>query len=125
MTGTVYPRNTGVFLNCPLFLTPASILKQKAKNVLQIRHVPVRVRAEPLGFTLEIQGVVALFEFQLYGYLNLSNIVMTLFGKGRYTMPKLTNQLPKKCNDRGRAFSWHRGKRIYHGVWGSPEADKA
>ena len=48
-----------------------------------------------------------------------------MFGKGRYTMPKLTDRLPKKCNDRRRAFSWHRGKRIYHGVWGSPEADKA
>ena len=40
-------------------------------------------------------------------------------------MPKLTDRLPKKCNDRGRAFSWHNGKRIYHGVWGSPEADKS
>ena len=40
-------------------------------------------------------------------------------------MPKLTDRLPKKCNDRGRAFSWHNGKRIYHGVWGSPEAEKS
>jgi integrase len=39
-------------------------------------------------------------------------------------MPKLKNRLPKRCNDRGRAFSWHNGKRIYHGVWGSPEAEK-
>ena len=40
-------------------------------------------------------------------------------------MPKLTDRLPRKCNDRGRAYSWHNGKRIYHGVWGSPEADKS
>jgi len=40
-------------------------------------------------------------------------------------MPKLTDRLPKKCNDRGRAFSWHNGKRIYHGTWGTPEADKS
>ncbi|MDR0328326.1 MAG: riboflavin biosynthesis protein RibF [Planctomycetaceae bacterium] len=40
-------------------------------------------------------------------------------------MPNLKNRLPRKCNDRGRAFSWHKGKRIYHGVWGSPEADQS
>jgi hypothetical protein len=40
-------------------------------------------------------------------------------------MPKLTDRLPKKCNDRGRAFSWHKGQRIYHGLWGSPEADQS
>ena len=39
-------------------------------------------------------------------------------------MPKLKNQYPKKCRDRSQAFSWHNGKRIYHGTWGSPEADK-
>ena len=39
-------------------------------------------------------------------------------------MPKLNNQLPKKCRDRNQAFSWHKGKRIYHGPWGSQEADK-
>jgi len=40
-------------------------------------------------------------------------------------MPKLTDRLPKKCRDRNQAFSWHNGKRIYHGVWGTPEADSA
>ena len=39
-------------------------------------------------------------------------------------MPKLKNRYPKNCRDRSRAFSWHNGKRIYHGVWGSPEAEK-
>ncbi|MDR0327679.1 MAG: site-specific integrase [Planctomycetaceae bacterium] len=40
-------------------------------------------------------------------------------------MPKLKNRLPKVCRDRNQAFSWHNGKRIYHGVWGSPEAEKS
>ena len=40
-------------------------------------------------------------------------------------MPKLTNRLPKNCRDRNQAFSWYNGKRIYHGVWGTPEADKS
>ncbi|MDR0329052.1 MAG: site-specific integrase [Planctomycetaceae bacterium] len=39
-------------------------------------------------------------------------------------MPKLKNRLPKNCRDRNQAFSWYDGKRIYHGVWGSPEAEK-
>ena len=39
-------------------------------------------------------------------------------------MPKLKNQPPKLCNDRGRAFSWDNGKRVYHGVWKSAEAQK-
>ena len=39
-------------------------------------------------------------------------------------MPKLNNinRLPKMCRDRNRAFSWYKGKRIYHGIWGTPEA---
>ena len=40
-------------------------------------------------------------------------------------MPKLKNRLPKNCRDRNQAFSWHNGERIYHGVWGSPEAEKS
>ena len=36
-------------------------------------------------------------------------------------MPKLKNRFPKMCRDRNQAFSKHNGKRIYHGVWGSPE----
>jgi len=40
-------------------------------------------------------------------------------------MPKLTNRLPRKCRDRNQAFSWHNGKRIYHGIWGTPEAEKS
>jgi len=40
-------------------------------------------------------------------------------------MPKLKNGMPKNCRDRNQAFSWHNGKRIYHGVWGSPEAEKS
>ena len=39
-------------------------------------------------------------------------------------MPKLKNSLPKNCRDRNQAFSKHNGKRIYHGVWGTPEAEK-
>ena len=39
-------------------------------------------------------------------------------------MPKLKKQDPKNCRDRNQAFSWYNGKRIYHGVWGSPEAKK-
>ena len=38
-------------------------------------------------------------------------------------MPKL-KQYPKQCNDRGRAFAWHKGKRIYFGVAGTDEADR-
>ena len=37
-------------------------------------------------------------------------------------MPKLTKKLPKECRDREQSFSWHNGKRYYHGRWGSPEA---
>ena len=40
-------------------------------------------------------------------------------------MPKLKNQFPKKCRDRNQCFSWHNGKRYYHGVWNSSEADKS
>jgi len=40
-------------------------------------------------------------------------------------MPKLKTRLPKMCRDRNQAFSWHNGKRIYHGVWASPEAEKS
>jgi len=40
-------------------------------------------------------------------------------------MPKLKNGMPKNCRDRNQAFSWHNGKRIYHGVWGSSEAEKS
>ena len=32
---------------------------------------------------------------------------------------------PKLCDDRGRAFSWHKGKRYYFGVTGTPEAKRA
>jgi integrase len=40
-------------------------------------------------------------------------------------MPKLNyngNRLPKLCNDRGRAYAWHNGKRVYFGVSGTPDA---
>ena len=37
-------------------------------------------------------------------------------------MPKLKNQVPKNCRDRNQSFSWYKGKRVYHGVWNSPEA---
>jgi hypothetical protein len=40
-------------------------------------------------------------------------------------MPKLNKQLPKMCRDRNQAFSWHKGKRIYHGRWNSSEADQS
>ena len=40
-------------------------------------------------------------------------------------MPKLKNQYPKMYRDKNSAVSKHKGQRIYHGVWGLPEADKA
>jgi integrase len=59
------------------------------------------------------------------GYLNLPNIVTTMFGKGKgRPMPKLKNQVPKYCRDRNQAFSWYNGRRIFHGAWGTPEAKK-
>ena len=39
-------------------------------------------------------------------------------------MPKLTKRLPIMCDDRGRAYSWHNGKRHYFGVTGTPEAKR-
>jgi len=39
-------------------------------------------------------------------------------------MPKLNTRLPRLCRDRKLAISWHNGKRIYHGVWGTPDATK-
>ena len=39
-------------------------------------------------------------------------------------MPKLKNRLPRLCRDRKLAISWYDGKRIYHGVWGTPDAEK-
>jgi integrase len=39
-------------------------------------------------------------------------------------MPKLKNRLPRLCRDRKLAISWYNGKRIYHGVWGTPDAEK-
>jgi hypothetical protein len=47
-----------------------------------------------------------------------------MFGERKVLMPKLTNRMPTKCRDRNQAFAWHKGKRIYFGVWDSPEADK-
>ena len=29
------------------------------------------------------------------------------------------------CRDRNQSFSWYNGKRIYHGKWGTPEAEKS
>jgi hypothetical protein len=49
------------------------------------------------------------------------------FTEGGTLMPKLNfngNRLPKMCDDRGRAFAWHNGKRHYLGVSGTPEADE-
>ncbi|MCL2709942.1 MAG: tyrosine-type recombinase/integrase [Planctomycetaceae bacterium] len=40
-------------------------------------------------------------------------------------MPKLTNRFPTMYRDKNTAVSKHKGQRIYHGVWGSPEADKS
>jgi len=39
-------------------------------------------------------------------------------------MPKLKNRLPKMCRDRNQAYSCHNGKRHYHGVWDTPEAER-
>ena len=40
-------------------------------------------------------------------------------------MPKLKNQFPKMYRDRNQAISKYKGKRIYHGIWGSSEAEKS
>ena len=40
-------------------------------------------------------------------------------------MPKLKIQLPKMYRDRNQAVSKYKGKRIYHGAWGTPEAEKS
>ena len=40
-------------------------------------------------------------------------------------MPKLKNQLPKLCRNGKSAISWYKGKKFYHGVWGSLEADQS
>jgi integrase len=40
-------------------------------------------------------------------------------------MPKLKIQFPKMYRDRNQAISKHNGKRIYHGTWGTPEAEKS
>ena len=39
-------------------------------------------------------------------------------------MPKLKTRLPKLCRDRKLAISWHNGERVYHGLWGTHEAEK-
>jgi len=46
-------------------------------------------------------------------------------GKEGYAMPKLTNRFLTMYRDKNTAVSKHKGQRIYHGVWGSPEADKS
>jgi len=40
-------------------------------------------------------------------------------------MPKLKTRLPKLCRDRKLAISWHNGERVYHGLWGTPDAEKS
>ena len=40
-------------------------------------------------------------------------------------MPKLKNRYPAMYRDKNSAVSKHKGQRIYHGAWGSPEADKS
>ena len=40
-------------------------------------------------------------------------------------MPKLKNRYPAMYRDKNSAVSKHNGQRIYHGAWGSPEADKS
>ena len=40
-------------------------------------------------------------------------------------MPKLKNQFPKMFRDKNSAVSKYNGKRVYHGVWGSPQAEKS
>ena len=40
-------------------------------------------------------------------------------------MPKLKNRMPKMCRDGKKAISWHNRKRVYHGAWGSPAAEKS
>jgi site-specific recombinase XerD len=39
-------------------------------------------------------------------------------------MPKLKTRLPKLCRDRKLAISWYNGERVYHGLWGTPDAEK-
>ena len=40
-------------------------------------------------------------------------------------MPKLKNRYPVMYRDKNSAVSKHKGQRIYHGVWGTPEAEKS
>jgi len=39
-------------------------------------------------------------------------------------MPKLKNRAPKQCRDGNQSFSWHNGKRYYHGTFGTSEAEE-
>jgi len=63
-------------------------------------------------------------KFQLYGLLTLAKGRNYDLWRKEKLMPKLKNRLPKNCRDRNQAFSKHNGKRIYHGVWGTSEAEK-
>jgi len=67
----------------------------------------------------------ALFEFRLYGLLKLAKHRNYDVWREEVLMPKLKNRFPKVCRDRNQAFSWHNGRRIYHGVWGTSEAEKS
>ena len=40
-------------------------------------------------------------------------------------MPKLKNRYPVMYRDKNSAVSKHKGQRIYHGVWGTPEAEQS
>ena len=67
----------------------------------------------------------------LYGFGTPSHIVknkvddvLGLFSEGTAPMQKEQSE-PKLCNDRGRAYSWHKGKRHYFGKWGTREAKSA
>jgi len=61
----------------------------------------------------------------LYGFIELAKPRLDVVWKeGGTLMPKLKTRLPKLCRDRKLAISWHNGERIYHGLWGTPDAEK-
>jgi hypothetical protein len=60
----------------------------------------------------------------LYGLFELAKHRNYDVWRKELLMPKLKKQDPKNCRDRNQSFSWHNGKRVYHGTWGTPEAKK-
>jgi len=71
-----------------------------------------------------LSSVCSTFEIQLHGLLKLLRHRNYDVWKGNVTYAKTEESCTKNCRDRNQAFSWYKGRRYYHGVWGSPEAVK-